>query len=142
MTEPLLLNGKPEQEFPDGGMDFLEIARGMTTAADRLKARSEAMQHKFGILTTRLAASEAATAHLKNQLEIVQADNQLLRERLDAVEKTHPPDNTDIMNILRKFDDLLQKFGQLAYEVRQARPWYIRLAEWNADRNPKEMDDG
>lgn len=139
MTD-ILLNGKPEQEFPGGKMDFLEIARGMTTAADRLKARSEAMQHKFGILTTRVAASEAATAHLKNQLEIVRTDNQLLRERLDAIENTHPPGNTDIMDILRKFDDLLRKFGQLSYEVRQARPWYVRLAEWWDDRYGA-MDD-
>lgn len=139
MTD-ILLNGKPEQEFPDGGMDFLEIARGMTTATDRLKARSEAMQHKFGILTTRVAASEAATVHLKNQLEIVQADNQFLRNRMDAIEKTHPPGNTDVFDIIRKFDDLLRKFGQLAYEVRQGRPWYIRLVEWWADRYG-EMDN-
>lgn len=130
MTEPLLLNGKPEQEFPDGGMDFLEIARGMTTAADRLKARSEAMQHKFGILTTRLAAAEAATAHLKNQLEIVRSENQLLRERLDILEKRTPPDKSDMRSLFRDHEILAQKVSQLSYEVRVSRPWYVRLAEW------------
>lgn len=126
----LLLNGKSDQEFPDGEMDFLDIARGMTTAADRLKARSEAMQYKFGILETRLAAAEAVTTHLKNQLEIVRADNQLLRERLDALEKRTPPDKSDMHALFNNHDLLAQKVAQLDYEVRVNRPWYIRLAEW------------
>lgn len=137
----LLLNGKPEQEFPDGEMDFLEIARGMTTAADRLKIRSEVMQYKFGILETRIAASEAATTHLKNQLEIVRANNQLLRERLDILEQRTPPDKSDMRSLFRDHEIVAQKVAQLDWEVRVSRPWYVRLAEWWSDRNPQEMDD-
>lgn len=139
MTD-LLLNGKPKQEFPDGEMDFLEIARGMTTAADRLRVRSEVMQYKFGILETRLAASEAATTHLKNQLEIVRSENQLFRERLTALEKRTPPSKSDMHSLFNNHDLLAQKMAQLDYEVRVNRPWYVRLAEWWSDRYG-EMDD-
>lgn len=136
----LLLNGKPEQEFPDEEMDFLEIARGMTTATDRLRVRSEVMQYKFGILTTRLAASEAATTHLKNQLEIVRSENQLLNERLTTLEQRTPPSKSDMHSLFNNHDLLAQKVAQLSWEVRQARPWYVRLAEWWSDRYG-QMDD-
>lgn len=129
----VVLNGKPDQEFPDEN-DFDVLMYQLARATDRLKDRSETMETKYKIVQTRLAATEAAVSHLLNRVEVLLTDNQELRDRLTELERVMPPDESDVHDIRRKFDILHQKVFQLDYEVRTNRPWYMRVLEFVAKK--------
>ncbi len=124
----VLLNGKPNQEFPDES-DFDVLMYQLARATDRLKDRSETMEIKYRIMQTRVAAAEAAVKHLLNRVAVLLIENQELRDRLTELERVMPPDD-----IRRKFDILHQKVFQLEYEVHASRPWYIRAHEFLAKK--------
>ncbi len=124
-----VLNGKPDQEFPNEQkletVDFQQIAHELSVATDRLKDRSDTMETKYTILSKRVAAAEAATTHLNNQLEIVRTENaalrtenKILRGRMGTIEKTIPPSENDVYH----------KIGTLDSEFNKR--WYERILEY------------
>jgi chromosome segregation ATPase len=134
-----VLNGKPDQEFPNEQeletVDFQQIAHELSVATDRLRERSDTMETKYKILSTRLAAAEAATTHLNNQLEIVRTENaalrtenKILRGRMGAIERTIPPSETDVHHIQRDIDLLNRKIHALDSESNKR--WYERILEY------------
>ena len=122
----VLLNGKPNQEFPDED-DFETLVYQLARATNRLKDRSETMETKYKIMQTRLASSEATVSHLLNRVEVLLIDNQELRDRLTELERVTPVGESDVHDLRRKFDIMHQKMAQLEFEVHAARPWYVRL---------------
>lgn len=125
----VMLNGKPDQEFPDEqdleAVDFQQIAHELSVATDRLRERSDTMETKYTILSKRVAAAEAATTHLNNQLGIVRTENEALRienlalwDRMVAIEETIPPDENDVYH----------KIGTLDSEFNKR--WYERILEY------------
>lgn len=135
----VMLNGKPDQEIPGEQdleeVDFQQIAHELSVATHRLKDRSDTMEHKYSILSIRLAAAEAATTHLNNQLEVVRTENaairtenQILRDRMALIEKTIPPSETDVHQINRDIDLLNRKIHALDSEFNKR--WYERILEY------------
>jgi len=135
----VVLNGQPDQEFPDEKelekVDFQQIAHELSVATDRLKDRSDTMEQKCKILSTRLAAIEAATTHLNNQLEIVRTENAALRtenlalwDRVVAIEETIPPDENDVHHIRRDISLLNRKIHALDSEFNKR--WFERILEY------------
>lgn len=134
-----VLNGKPDQEFPDEqeleAVDFQQIAHELSVATNRLKDRSDTMETKYTILSKRVAAAEAATTHLNNQLEIVRTENaalrtenKILRGRMGTIEKTIPPSENDVHQINRGIDLLNRKIHALDSEFNKR--WYERILEY------------
>ena len=135
----VMLNGKPDQEFPDEQeleeVDFQQIAHELSVAAGRLKDRSDTMETKYKILSTRLAAAEAATTHLNNQLSVVRTENAALRienkalhDRMGVIERTIPPSETDVHHIRKDIDLLNRKIHTLDSEFNKR--WYERIFEY------------
>lgn len=135
----VMLNGKPDQEFPDEqeleAVDFQQIAHELSVATDRLKDRSDTMETKYSILSKRVAAAEAATTHLNNQLEIVRienaalrTENQTLQDRMGIIERTIPPSENDVYHIQRDIDLLNRKIHALDSEFNKL--WYERILEY------------
>lgn len=134
-----VLNGRPDQEFPDEqeleAVDFQQIAHELSVATDRLKDRSDTMETKYSILSKRVAAAEAATTHLNNQLEIVRTENaalrtenQTLQDRMGTIERTIPPSENDVYHIQRDIDLLNRKIHALDSEFNKR--WYERILEY------------
>lgn len=135
----VVLNGTPDQEFPDEQeletIDFQQVAHELSVAAGRLKDRSDTMEQKYKILSTRLDAAEAATTHLLNQLELVRTDNSALRtenrilqDRMATIERTIPPSETDVHQINRDIDLLNRKIHVLDSEF--SKRWYEKILEY------------
>lgn len=135
----VMLNGKSDQEIPGEQdlevVDFQQIAHELSVATDRLRERSNTMETKYRILSTRLAAAEAATTHLNNQLEVVRTENAALRtenrifqDRMNTIERTIPPSETDVHSIRRDIDLLNRKIHTLDSEFNKR--WFERILEY------------
>ncbi len=135
----VMLNGKSDQEIPGEQdlevVDFQQIAHELSVATDRLRERSNTMETKYRILSTRLGAAEAATTHLNNQLEVVRTENAALRtenrtlqDRMNTIERTIPPSETDVHSIRRDIDLLNRKIHALDSEFNKR--WFERILEY------------